>query len=339
MSGRAVALAAIGFGLLLLSCGCGSDKTIELRYDRSPEYQLPERIKKIAVAEFGGKTSDDQRWGDIATNHLESGLDYCNKKYHRFELVERKRLKGVMDERDLQMAISDTSQAVKFGALAKVDAIVYGNVKVDTRDEMVTEMVFDPLSQSLRPMPRKKRYCMASVNFTMDDINSGKTLASRTFTHDYDSRKDPKAGGSALTKMTGIGADGLPPTDRTVNALIQACVQDFISHMSPHEVAVQEKLQKGRSKFVETGNKMAVADDLKGALEMYERAIQVNPDDHGALFNAGAVCEKMQDFKKAEEYYSRAIRLEPAQQYITARQRVRGAGEPVGAGGESGKGS
>jgi tetratricopeptide (TPR) repeat protein len=310
--------------MLALVAGCGAGKTIELRYDRPPAYEISQSVRKLAVAEFGGQSLADRRWGDIASDQLASDLDAYNRKFQRYELVDRKRLKGIMDERDLQLAISDTASATKAGKIANVDAIIYGSVRVNTRDEHATKMVPDFAHPgSFKTVPYTKRYCMASVNFTMDDINTSKTLAAVTATREYDSDKDTQPGAAGLAKKLGFGGGSLPPADQVVNRLIQECVQEFLSKVSPHEQVVRERLAKGKSDAVDTGNKLAEASDYKGALEVYLQAIKEKPDDHGAMFNAGLMCEAAGDLKQAQDYYDRAFRLKPEEQYIRARQRVR----------------
>ena len=330
MSGTRVARTILlaGAPLLLvlpwtaLLAGCGAGKTIELRYDRPATYEISPSVRKLAIAEFGGTTEADRRWGDLASDLLGSQLDAYNKQYSRYELVDRKRLKGILDERDLQLAISDTASATKAGKIAKVDAMIYGNVKVIARDEQATRMVIDPLSQSMRPMTYTKRYCMAAVNFTMDDINSSKTLATVTATRDYDSEKKDKGGVGKVFGMSG----GAAASDDILRQLIGECVDEIVAKISPHQVVVNVALQKGKSKAVDAGNKMAYAGDYNGALEMYLQGVSARPDDVGAIFNAGAMYEAQRNFPKALELYDRAIRMSPEQEFIDARQRVRGEG-------------
>ena len=75
--------------------------------------------------------------------------------------------------------------------------------------------------------------------------------------------------------------------------LIAECVGRFVAKISPHSVTVTEKMEMGASKIVETGNKLARAGDYPEALECYKRALRDHPNDDGALFNAGMVCEAM----------------------------------------------
>ncbi len=303
--------------------GCGPEKAIEIRYERPAEYQISPQVRRVGIAEFGGQSSRDRQWSQIASDRLAAALDVYNRKYNRYELVDRKRLKAILDERDLQIAISDSASADTAGKLAKVDAMIYGSVKVTARDDRGTRTVFNPLSRSMKTVTYTKRYCLGAVNFTMDDVKTGKTLATVATTHEYDSEKDKKSGAAGIGRAMGFGGDDLPPTDQVISRLIDECVREFLSKVCPHEVVVTEKLQSGKSKIVSTGNKLAVAGDYEEALDCYQQALGQRPDDHGAAFNAGLMHEALGRGKKAEEFYDMAFRIKPSEKYVFARKRVR----------------
>ncbi len=307
---------------LVALIGC-EDKPLSIQYDRPAEYEIPTGVRRIAVAEFGAKTSEDRKFGEIAADELTSALDVYNKRYERFELVDRKRLRAILDERDMQEAISETSSAVQAGKIADVQAIIYGSVSVSTRDERASRMSFDLAKQRPKTVHYTKRYCMASVNFTMDDIRTGKTLAALTLTREYDSDKDAKSKGGGVGRALGFSGDNLPPPDQILNRLIAECVEQFVRKISPHTVIVTEKMERGKSRIVQTGNKLARVGDYEEALECYLRAIRSHADDDGALFNAGLICEAMGQLEKAQEYYSRAFALKDKEKYVLARRRVR----------------
>lgn len=317
-------MGAVAVSVLLLT-GCGEGKEITLSYQRPPEYDIPDRVQRIAVAEFGGQTRDDRRWGDIASDELAHALDVYNRTFHRYELVDRKRLGAIMDERDIQLAVSDTSSAVKLGKIASVDAMIYGSVRVNTEDQRGTRTAFDPLRQSTKTVYYTQRYCMASVNFTMDDVQTSRTLATVTVTREYDSEAED-GGTEALTKRLGFSGEGPPPKDRIVHGLIEQCVEEFVNKISPHRVVVTETLEKGESEAAEQASEFAVSDEYAEALELYERAIELKPADHGSMFNAGLMCEALGRFEQAERYYDRAIDVEVDKKYILARKRVRQEG-------------
>jgi tetratricopeptide (TPR) repeat protein len=314
----AVAAAGIGLG------GCGGEKTIELRYERPAEYQIPADVRRVGIARFGGQSAEDRKWGDIASDRLAAALEVYNRKYGRYQLVERKRLKAILDEKDLQLAISDSASAVQAGKIAKVDAMIYGTAAVTTRDERLTRSTFDPLRRSMRTVPYTRRYCLAALNFTMDDINTGKTLATVSVSREFDSETDKeKSAGASMAKMMGFGGDKLPPADQVVSGLIEQCVQAFLHKISPHEVVVTETLRGGKTKAVKTGNKLAAAGDYAEALACYQQAMAARGDDHEAVFNAGVMYEVTGRFEQAEACYDRAFKMEPKEQYVFARKRVR----------------
>ena len=323
---RLLAVAGLVLGCVLLA-GCGSKYAVELRYDKPAKYMIPPRIKRLAVAEFGGQSRQDRQWGEIASDRLASELDRFNRKYKRYELLERARLKAILDQHDLEAAIMDPAAAGKAGKLAKADAMIYGNVKVSFRDERATRTGMDLRTMRPKTVRYTKRYCMAAVTFTMADINTGKIIATESLTREYDSDEDKKKSkDESVGRMLGFGDDKLPPTDQITSQLIEQCVAEFISMISPHEVVVVEKLAKGKSKLVDTGNKHAVAGEYTEALDYYVSAAEANPDDHGAVFNTGVMHEALGRLKKAESYYDRARKIEPKEQYIFARRRVRTEG-------------
>ena len=321
-----------GFGRLLLclcaiACllwlgGC-EDKPISLRYDRPAAYEIPASVKRIAVAEFGGTSAEDKKYGNIAADQVASLLDEFNKKYNRYQLVDRKRLRAILDERDMQMAISDSASAAEVGKLADVEGMIYGSVNVAHRDEQASRTSFDISSRMPKTIHYTKRYCMASVNFTLDDISTGKTLTTVTATREYDSDKDSKGGASSLTKAMGFSSDNLPPPEQVLNRLIGECVEEFVQKISPHTIEVSVKMEKGKSKVVETGNKLARAGEYAEAMELYRQAVEAKGDDDGAMFDLGLMCEATRDFTQAEQWYSKAFALKDNEKYSTARARVR----------------
>lgn len=319
--------AALSIAWILIGLSGCEDKPLTIMYDRPPEYLIPQSVTRIAVAEFGGKTLSDKKFGDIAADELASQLDVLNQKYRRYQLVDRKRLRAILDEQDLQLAISDTASANQAGNIANVHAMIYGSVTVSSRDEQESRMGFDIRTRRPTRVYYTRRYCMASINFTMDDVRTSKTLAALTLTSRYDSQKDQGAKKSQIVKAIGVsGGDELVPADQILSQLISQCVQQFVAKISPHSMVVTEKMEKGKSKIVQTGNKLARTGDYTEALESYMRAIKNSPEDDGAMFNIGLVYEARGQFDKAQEYYSKAFAIKDKEKYILARKRVRSVG-------------
>lgn len=298
--------------------GCGEEAPIELSYVRPATYPIPEKIKRVAVAEFKS-TTPDPVWGGIASDKLASELDKVNREFNRYQLVDRRNLAKVMHEKDLQIMNSDT--AVQAGKLADVQAMLYGTVAVKVTDERASRMVLDPFSQSMKEKYYTKRNCYVSVNITMTDVDTAATLHTFTLSKTFDSDKDAK--GSALGKVMGFNSDNPPAASDTVNQLLDVVVADFIQQISPHRQVISERLESGKGPAVDKGNKLAKEKEYADALDQYRKAIKEHPDDDGAFFNAGLMCEALGDFDGAGDYYSKAVQMGDKEKYIKARKRVR----------------
>ncbi len=329
-------LSALSAGLavaamaLLAGCGDGgtsSDKsTITITYSRPPQIEVSKGIKKIAIAEFSGRDNRDSRWGEITSDKLASALDEYNRKFNRYDLVDRKNLKNILGEQDLQLAVAETGGATKIGKIAKVDAMIYGSVKINVEHVDATKTVPNfsgGMRNPVKTVHYKKLKVTAVITFTMDDIGTSKTIVGRTLTEDFDSDRDNKQKGFAAALKSLTGSQDQVAEAEAANVLIDRCVQQFISIISPHEIKVSERLAKSKSKLVSSGNKLATAGEYGEALTCYQDALAVQPDDDAALYNAGLVCEATGKHKEAAEYYGKAFRANPERvEYAKAKTRV-----------------
>lgn len=311
---------------LLSMAGCGPERTVDFHYFRQASYEISPQIKRIAVAQFTTNGNATEALGDVASDRTASALDRENQKYNRYQIVDRKRLKQIMDERDLRIAISDPAAATKVGKLADVDGMIYGSVTASVRDEHLTREVIDPLRQGMKTVSYVRRYCLVTIHFTFDNINTGTSMASVTCKREYDSDKEGKGG---IGKAFGMGGDKAQPADAVMDRLVDQCVTEFIAKVIPHDEQVSEKLASGGG--LERGNKMAAEKEYKDALEIYLAAIERDRKDGGAYFNAGLMYEALGDFQNAEKMYGKAYSLKDDQRYLAARKRVRveGAAAPA----------
>jgi tetratricopeptide (TPR) repeat protein len=250
---------------------------------------------------------------------LASKLDALNKRYERFQLVDRKRLGEILAERDMQLAVADNTQAVQAGKLADVQAIIYGTVHVVSKDEQASRSRFDFASKRNVTEYYTKRYCSATVTFTMDDVRTSKTLVTLSLMREYDSDKNKDPFLSSL----GTGGNNVSPSHQVITDRIEQCVQEFIQKISPHSVEIVVKMEKGKSKAIGTGNRLARTGDYEESLEWYRRGLAEKPDDDGAMFNTGLVYEAQGNLKEAEQWYSKAFSLKDKEKYLQARTRVR----------------
>ena len=306
-------------------CNGKSEVTIPIRYERPAEVEIPTSIQKLAVAEFEGAGNHGRMAGAMAADTISSLFDEYNRKYHRYKVYDRAHVRKVLEEKQLQMAFSDPGSVVKAGKFAGVDAMIVGRVTASGQDSQVSESYFDIISQSMRQRMVTIRQVSVNVSMKLISVKSGREFVTRAAFREYDSSDKKKGGGSGGLAFIGIGGSKLKGVQATVEELLRQCMRELHGVISPHDVAVQVSLQRGRSKDVKTGNVFADEGNYKEALTYYLRAIQAMPDDHGAMFNAGAMYEAMGDLPNAQKMYGRAMSVNADRKYIVARNRVKTA--------------
>lgn len=299
----------------LLAMGCDSSSTISVSYERPPKYEVPMSVRKVAIVEFGAKDGTEKKWGESAADTLAAAIHKSRRKYNRYTLVDRKRVSALMDERDFQRAVNNTDSAIEFGKIASVDAMIYGSVIVIASE--THEMLHIPTGVGgTIQIPVTNIVSAVTINFTMDDVQTSKTICSTTVSRGFDSRKseDKDAYGDCGQNIGAI-------TQR----LIEDCVTEFLGEISQHDVNFKVKLDKGNDwdKFVSNGNVFAKEGDYDDAMAFYQKAIAKDAEDRAALFNMGICHEAKGDLKKAETFYTRALMIKPKSKYIKCRKRVR----------------
>lgn len=303
--------------------GCGEDsskETVRIVYERQAQREVPPAIHQLAVNEFSGDSQGSDKWGQVASDKLLSALEQSNRKANRFVLVDRTGLKKILDERDLQTAFSDPEKAAKHaGQLKVVDAIIYGDVMATHEKVLTSKMKFDMSSQSMRSVDYYKLCCQVIVKFTMVNITNGSTLATMSTTENYDSDKDAKQ--STFAKI--MGKESAESYHQVMGVLVDKCVEKFVAYISPHEECVVVKLAGVKSAAARRGNTLAGNGDYDGALNEYAAGIQEQPDDDGAIFNAGLMYEVKHDMANAAKYYERAFHARDDARYAMALARVR----------------
>jgi tetratricopeptide (TPR) repeat protein len=303
-----------------LGCGEEGKETIRVVYERQAQREVPQGIHQLAVNEFSGDSMGSERWGQVASDKLLSSLEQSNRKSHRFVLVDRMGLKKILDERDLQTAFSDPEKAAKHaGQLKVVDAIIYGDVLASHEKVLASKMKLDIASQSMRSVEYYKLCCQVIVKFTMVDVTNGSTLATMSTTENYDSDKDSKQ--STFAKI--LGKESADSYHEVLGVLTDKAVAKFVAYISPQEESVDVRLASVKSKAGRRGNTLAGAGDYDGALKDYIAATQEQPDDDGAMFNAGLMCEVKHDMDNAAKFYERAFHARDDARYAEALARVR----------------
>ena len=88
--------------------------------------------------------------------------------------------------------------------------------------------------------------------------------------------------------------------------------QSVNAEMNPafHSMIVSENQMTAKD-FLRRGNLRYGQRDFRGAIEDYNQAIKLNPDDATAYYNRGVGRSELEDKKGAIEDYNQAIKLKP----------------------------
>ncbi len=173
-------------------------------------------------------------------------------------------------------------------------------------------------------VPKEKLVVKVIMSFSIARVSDSENIFTRQLQADFDSENQGKDAGfsSVISSFMG-GNESQATVDDAANILVDKCVQQFVRLISPNEEKIAVKLEKGKSKAVASGNKMAEAHDYAGALEKYQQALSEKSDDAGAAYNAGVMCELLGDNAQADKYYTQAMELGDKPVYIEARARLR----------------
>jgi tetratricopeptide (TPR) repeat protein len=110
--------------------------------------------------------------------------------------------------------------------------------------------------------------------------------------------------------------------DEYVRQTLGRMAEKFWGRIYPAGDTIAVNMCKGWSEYDRRGRELAKRGDYVGALAELRRAIDVRPDDHAAIYNAGVICEAMGDYGQAKDYYRRAIQLERKNIYEAGYERV-----------------
>ena len=131
-----------GYGLVLLAACLAS----VLGCAEAPELMNVQRLSEVrclAVLPFeDGPGTQGRNSGRAVAGFLTSELTKCPK----FRIIERSKLKSLMDEQDLQVTdIVDTETAVKVGKILGVDGIILGAVSQYDMDKTTVYIHIVPI--------------------------------------------------------------------------------------------------------------------------------------------------------------------------------------------------
>ncbi len=277
------------------SLGCQQQQApLTIRYKVPSEYEIPEDVRRIAISQFAAQASADKGLAMLVSDELAATL-----AANGYEMVDRT---------EFSATVFSGKKSMRRKMFAG-GAILSGSVKAWKQEKNV-----DCNCPEIRAQLRKRAF--VSVSLTLQDVQDGGTLLAMTLNRDFSSLRSQQQG-------KGAGQLGKMSDEEAYASLALECVQAFADKTTPRTLSATETLQPGQGSIVRNGNRLANQGRYAEALLKYLAALKKAPNDAGAAFNAGFMCEALGDLDTAEKYYSRAYNRAGHVGYLAARKRVR----------------
>ena len=107
-----------------------------------------------------------------------------------------------------------------------------------------------------------------------------------------------------------------------IRRVLRGIVDSYLSEIRPANIPISIRMARGGTGYGRAGRKLASEGDYAGALELFRQAVDEQPADDGALFNAGLMCEYLCDYERAGKFYRRALQLTDKADYKNACERI-----------------
>jgi len=312
---------------------CSSTSKVQVQVMKPAEIHLS-GIKKLAVVDFQGP---ERSGSQIATT-----MQALLIQKQQYDMIERDRLKEVLDEQNLGMTgVVDEAAAVQIGKVLGVDAMIFGEVTTYQveRDERGVEKVerqegtgkYEWVEQKNIFTGKKKkvkkeimktvlvdqhykiRRGTVAINFRVVNVETGQLLAVHSDSKSYNSGKVIEGKGKSLK-----------PKGQILVELSREIVRKFVNMISIHEITQQLYVEPGKGN-IDMGRKYAENGLWPEAVEVWKQAVQEFPKESAVYYNLGVAFEIDNDYDHAEAMYKKAMALKQKKRYMQAISRIRKA--------------
>lgn len=337
-AGRLPAAVLSAGAVLALAAGCGRrESVVSFQYNRPAEFRLPAGIKRIAIADLGGTTDRDKSWGGAVSDSLTALAGSAPIGGRNWEVVRlagfQRSPRGILSRLGGHFQpTTDSSKPQTAPASAPADsasqptgadAMIVGWANVMVRDEQVAIPPAAPLPRGAATQTAMWRYAVGTADLRMIDMESAEVLASVRITEQFDSLGRVGPPSPAVSKPA-PGAGEPAPVGEVLHYLAERTARQFLARFAPRRVTVSQALKEGPNQRVQSGNRAASRGEYAKALKRYQDAIQADPMDDAALFDAALMCEALGRLDEAATYADRAAVLRDDNDYLRLGRRARG---------------
>ncbi|WP_437185430.1 CsgG/HfaB family protein [Planctomicrobium sp. SH668] len=306
--------------LLLLNTGCIRTAVVQFWEPASVDVSS---MNRIVVMDFEGEKGE--AISSVLTDELEKNNFYTVVDHSSLSngLLQASYTLGSPD----RGALDDVLSAAR---VKGIDGIVLGEVQEYHYENRKVRRLISKTSLERNPFQavdvessvdetdaREQSICDAKVtiSFRLVDVKTGDVRAEKevTKTHQLEI-------GSGLTAGTS--------EDEVLRSLTDKCVSEIVVMLAPHPVVAEFQLAncdvwtRGRRE-VREGNRLAHLGEWERAELMWQKAIELEPDNHAAHFNLAVSADHRQEYSKAEEYAMQAIRLQHKPVYASGLNLIR----------------
>ncbi len=153
------------------------------------------------------------------------------------------------------------------------------------------------------------RTVSVGINFRLVSVQTGEIRAS-----DSDTKSN--------TKKYYTHKGEIPAADQILDNLTNSVLNKFIPLITPHQVSISKEFEEGNDQ-VDLGIEYAQKNLWDRAKDIWEAEVQKDPQNAPALYNLGIAYEVMGDLEQAEQMYNRALDIEPNDLYMEAVANIR----------------
>lgn len=302
----------------ILSCGCGHTAVVQ---SWQPAEVDVAGINRVAVMDFSGET------GSAVALAL-AGRLWENEFYRvvdRTELMGRIQTAGYEDSQSIPPG--DVLQLAKSAGL---DGIILGDVlEFHCEDDVRRSTEFrwrstsddEPESRSFgRSVGFQRKEKMVrkgnvTIAFRLVDVKTGEVRASREVTREFRGEKLDDG-------------DELPAPREVLATLTRQCLDDVVEMLAPHETECHIRLAtcdfwtKCRGE-VRRGVRLAEQGEWEQARQAWLRVVELDPENHAALFNLAVAAAHLQDYCEAEDFAMQSLRIQHKECYTRGLESIR----------------
>jgi len=319
--------------MTFLILSCASTSRINVQVLKPADIHLT-GVKKLEVVDFQGV--------DRSGSQIAAKLQSLLLQKQQYELVERDKLKQILEEQNLAMTgVVDEASAVEIGKVLGVDAMIFGEVttyQVEP-DERGTEKVekkegtgkYEWVEQKNIFTGKKKkvkkeimktvlvdqRYRIrrgtVAINFRVVHVTTGQLMAVHSDSKSYDSGKVVEGSGKKMKAKGQILSD-----------LSLEIIKKFVRMISIHEMTQQLFVEPGKGN-IDVGRKFAENGLWPEAFDAWQSAMKEFPNESAVYYNLGVFYEIDADYNQAETMYKKALAIKQKKRYMEAIARIRTA--------------